>query len=56
MKTNRTFIFLAFVFLAASWGDQGNGYGKGIRPALFSYNTLKDEGAACFDDFTMKFN
>lgn len=34
----------------------GNGYWKGIRPALFSYNVLKDAGIACFDDFTMKFN
>lgn len=33
-----------------------NGYWKGIRPALFSYNVLKDAGIACFDDFTMKFN
>lgn len=33
-----------------------NGYWKGIRPTLFCYNVLKDEGSAGFDDFMMKFN
>ena len=33
-----------------------NGFWKGIRPALFSYNTQQDAGSASFDDFTMKFN
>lgn len=32
-----------------------NRHWKGIRPALFCYNVLKDEGSASFDDFTMKF-
>ncbi len=39
-------------------GEFRNFYGnwKGVRPALYSFNTKQDGGTACFDDFTVDYD